>query len=187
MKRKLTLYVVLLSLFVCTGGFAQERIEMRHIKPLKLNGFRIGVTYIAGDSAKQEFRSAVGDDKAFPMITQVGWQFEWQFPAGENGIAAIIEVIPLIGGLNQGLVIPSMTTIIGLRTGGGYELGAGPIIHAAGSQDDPKIATGFVFAGGATKSYGRLNIPLNFAITHSRTHDAEWSGLRFTLMSGFAF
>ena len=178
--RKYFIFFLVLSVFAFREAIAQN---MEKIKPLSLSGYRIGQTFIV--SGAEELEDAVGDSTVFPIVAQFGWQFERQYPAGEGGLAAVVEVVPLLGGFNLGLIIPSVTFIVGIRTGAGYELGAGPVISLGGSNDDPKLSSGFVFAGGLTKRYGKLNIPLNFAIAQTKTSGAAKSSIRLTLLTGF--
>jgi len=88
--------------------------------------------------------------------------------------------------LNQGLIIPSLNLPIGIRSASGFEIGAGPHLSMGGLGQDPKLASGFVVAGGLTKSIGKLNIPFNFAFMQGRTRGEAKSGYTLTLLTGFA-
>lgn len=156
------------------------------IKTLKLSGFRIGASYLGGAKAK-ELQAALHDDKAVPVISQFGWQHEFCFPAGQSGLAAMVEMIGLVGGFNQGLIIPSFNVPIGIRSASGYEFGAGPHISLGRVNTDPKLSTGFVVAGGISKNVGDLNIPLNFAFMQGRTQGSAKTGYTLSILSGFAF
>lgn len=157
--------------------------EIEEIQTIKLSGLRIGMTYMPGNSLKRVFK----DSTVVPIISQFGWQFEKQFPAGKAGLSAVLEVIPLLGGMNLGVFIPSMSVLIGIRTKKGYELGAGPQISLAGTKDSPRFGAGMVFGAGMTKKIGNLYIPLNFAVAQGKATGEEKSGLRLTLITGFAF
>jgi len=65
-------------------------------------------------------------------ITQFGWQFEKQFYSKGSGVAAVNEWVLLLGGLDQGVTIPSATWMVGLRTREGTEFGVGPNVTPAG-------------------------------------------------------
>ena len=134
---------------------------------VSLDGPRIGVTFLTDGiiDALKERNKHVG-----PTISQFGWQFEKQFYNGQ-GATAVTEVIALVGGLEQGVAIPSLSWMFGIRTRDGAEFGVGPNITPAG--------TALVLAAGHTFRSGVINVPVNVAVVPSKT------GLRVTVLSGF--
>jgi hypothetical protein len=105
------------------------------------------------------------------MVSQFGWQFERRLYTSTDGVAALMEWVPLISGLEQGVALPSLNWLVGIRTAGGAEFGIGPNITPVG--------TALVVAAGITVRSGALNVPLNFAVASSK------SGLRVSIMTGF--
>ena len=79
--------------------------------------------------------------------------------------------MPLISGLEQGVTLPSLNWLVGIRTATGTEFGIGPNITPVG--------VGLVVAAGVTVRSGALNIPLNVAAASSK------SGMRVSIMTGF--
>jgi hypothetical protein len=156
------------------------------VKPLKLSGFRIGASVLGGAKA-QELRLALHDNKAVPMISQFGWQHEFRFAAGDNGMAAVVEIISLVGGFNQGLIIPSVNLPIGIRSASGYEIGAGPHLSLGRVNEGAKLSPGFIVAGGMSQKVGNLSIPVNFAFMQGRAQGESQSGYTLSLLTGFAF
>ena len=67
-----------------------------------------------------------------PTISQFGWQFEKQFYAKDSGVAVLNEWIVLLGGLDQGVALPSLSWMVGMRTANGTEFGVGPNVSASG-------------------------------------------------------
>jgi hypothetical protein len=185
MKKK-TIILTAVLLVLSVEAFSLELELEEKVQPLKLSGFRIGATYILGETGKLELQNAVNDSQVVPVISQFGWQFEWQYPSGVGGMAAVVEVVPLIGGLNLGTIIPSVTTVIGLRSGSGYELGGGPMVSLGRIDDRPAFASGFVVAAGKSISFGKLYVPFNFVYTMGKTNGADGTSHRFTLVTGFA-
>jgi hypothetical protein len=121
------------------------------------SGPRIGVAYIAGGSVTAE---RAGESLS-PVVSLFGWQVEHEFPTGESKLPTpIIEVVGLIGGLEQGRSLPSASVIFGLRESGGWEAGVGPTLTGAGAQ--------LAFAVGRTTPVGILNVPVNLAIAPGR-------------------
>ena len=66
-----------------------------------------------------------------PMITQFGWQFERRLFANKDGLTALTEWVPLISGLEQGVALPSLNWLVGIRTATGAEFGIGPNVTPA--------------------------------------------------------
>jgi hypothetical protein len=135
----------------------------------KLSGPRFGVTVLGGgitDRLRREF-----DVDISPVITQFGWQAETQFGGGGGDIVGVTELVMLAGGLEQNQFLPSVSWLVGFRTASGYELGVGPNVTA--------VSSALAVAGGYTRRYGNLNVPLNVAIVPSS------SGLRVSILAGF--
>ena len=79
------------------------------------------------DTLKKERNITIGS-----TISQFGWQFEKQFYSKADGVTALNEWVGLLGGLDQGVVIPSLSWLIGLRTKEGAEFGVGPNVTPCG-------------------------------------------------------
>jgi len=146
-----------------------------HAEPKELSGPRLGLTYITPGKIVEEI------DGSF--MTQYGWQFETRFVSGEE-LAGLVEWVLLAGGLEKGYVLPSVTSIIGLRAKSGFEIGAGPNLSLAG--------VGLVFAVGYNFSIGSLNLPLNLSwVPSTRIEDENDlpegvdAGHRVSLTFGF--
>jgi hypothetical protein len=137
-------------------------------KTLSLSGPRFGVTMLSDGVVKklEERQLKVG-----PAISQFGWQFEKQFYNGTGGITALNEWVGLVGGLDQGVAIPSVSWLVGFRTKEGAEFGLGPNLTPAG----PSL----VVSAGVTFRAGILNVPVNFAVVPSQ------AGTRVTVLTGF--
>jgi hypothetical protein len=133
----------------------------------KLSGPRIGLTAIGGKMAE----TLKDKYDAFPLVTQFGWQFEWRYFSVENGPTGVVEFVPLIGGVEQGLILPSLSLLIGMRSRKGVEFGIGPNISVSGAS--------IVIAAGITKKTGNINWPINLSLLPSE------KGLRVSLLVGF--
>lgn len=146
---------------------AQQPGEM--VRQLNRSGPRFGVTWLGG-SIVDTLKSRYNIDVA-PVITQFGWQYERQFASIEGGPVALNEWILLIGGLDQGAFLPSLTWLVGVRTPGNFEFGVGPNATPAGVA--LAISMGITFKAGA------LGIPVNMAIVPSKY------GVRSSILTGF--
>lgn len=137
-------------------------------KTVRLSGPRFGVTVLS-DGVVAKLQERFIDVR--PMITQFGWQFERQFYAHDSGVAALNEWVFLVGGLDQDVVLPSLTWLVGLRTSGGTEFGIGPNVTPAG------VALALAF--GVTLRAGIMNVPMNIAVVPSK------AGTRVSFLTGF--
>jgi len=135
---------------------------------ISLSGPRFGLT-VLGDGILEKLKDKDIDVKS--TISQFGWQFEKQVKISDKGLTAVNEWVVLAGGLDQGVVLPSLSWLVGIRTPEGVEFGAGPNFTPLG--------VGLVAAFGVTVRTGALNVPLNFALAPSR------SGLRVSVLTGF--
>lgn len=134
---------------------------------LQLDGPRFGVTFLDGQLAR-DLEDMFG---AQPLISQFGWQVENQFFTLPNGTSGIVEFVGLLGGFEQGLLLPSATMLVGMRNYRGMEFGFGPNVSLAGAS--------LAFAVGVTvQSYG-INFPINLAYVPSA------NGGRLSFLLGF--
>jgi hypothetical protein len=138
------------------------------IPAVSLSGPRFGATFLGQDIID---KLTERDITVGPVITQFGWQFEKRIYANRSGLTALTEGVILVGGLEQGVVLPSLNWLVGVRTGGGAEFGLGPNLTPLG--------VGLVIAAGTTFRAGALNVPVNLAVVPSK------SGVRVSFLTGF--
>lgn len=138
---------------------------------IELDGPRFGVTALSsGIRAKLAER----DIEVAGAVTQFGWQFERQFIGlddGEAAISPVTELVLLVGGLEQGVLLPSVSWLVGLRSARGTEVGVGPNLTPAGAA--------LAIAAGITIRQRSVNIPVNVAVVPSQ------SGVRVSLLTGW--
>lgn len=134
-----------------------------------LSGPRFGLTLLSDGIVK---KLAEREIAVSPHISQFGWQFEKQFYTKDSGVSMVTEWIGLVGGLDQSVVLPSLSWMVGVRTRDGAEFGIGPNITPAG--------TALVLATGMTFRTGVMSIPVNVAVVPSK------SGTRVTVLTGFS-
>lgn len=96
---------------------------------LRSDGPRMGFTVFEGALASRLRESqATGGFGAQPVMFQFGYQFEKQY-LNEGNFQALFEFIPMVTGLDQGLFIPSLTLMNGLRNNkNGWEFAFGPTV-----------------------------------------------------------
>jgi len=94
---------------------------------VSLDGPRMGFSFATGDAAHVlRAPESEGGFNMYPMTFQFGWQKEWQYLSAGD-FQALIEFLPMIGGLESGKFIPSVTVLNGFRMGKhGWEFAFGP-------------------------------------------------------------
>lgn len=110
----------------------------------RYGGPRIGLTYLS--------EGFISDKVGAQFISQFGWQFETRLFKLADGSGALFEVIPVIGGLDRGMFLPSISTILGYRLANGIEFGIGPNLSLSG--------VGLVYAIGFSLSLVQLHFQL---------------------------
>jgi hypothetical protein len=160
---------VLLVLACARSGAAQ--MIPPEADAVDLAGPRFGLTVLS-DGVVRKLKQDNGIN-VNPVMTQFGWQFEKQlYNGGTDGPTAVTEAVVLVGGLEQGLVLPSLSWLVGVRTKAGTEFGVGPNITPVG--------VALALAGGKTFRVGILNVPVNVAVVPSR------AGTRISVLTGFS-
>ena len=102
-------------------------LSTSHTTRINNNGPRMGVAYISGDMANRLMAPLdEGGYDMYPVMTQFGYQQEWQYMSSGN-FQALAEFIFLLSGLEQSTFIPSMVILNGFRSSKhGFEFGFGP-------------------------------------------------------------
>jgi hypothetical protein len=160
-----------LSQSVAAPVLAQTGSQLPPVaRTANLSGPRFGLTLLSDGTVEKLKERSI--DLERPSVSQFGWQFEKQFFTRDSGVTMVTEWVGLVGGLDQSVVLPSLSWMVGVRTRDGAEFGVGPNVTPAGTAI--VLATGFTFRTGA------LNIPVNAAVVPSK------AGTRFTLLSGFS-
>jgi hypothetical protein len=139
------------------------------LKAVGLAGPRFGLTALS-DGVVDKLHERSIDVRS--TISQFGWQFEKQFYSRTSGPAVVNEWVVLLGGLEQGHALPSLSWLVGLRSRTGAEFGLGPNITPVG------IA--LALAGGVTLRSGSLNVPVTIAVVPSK------AGTRVSMLTGFS-
>ena len=161
--------VLLLSVVLVGTASAQNVLDPpRFTKTVNLSGPRFGLTALSPGVVDELHKKQID---VTSNISQFGWQFEKQFYTRESGVAAVNEWVFLLGGLDQGVALPSLSWMVGLRTREGAEFGIGPNVTPAG--------VALALAAGVTFRAGNLNVPMNVAVVPSK------AGTRLSVLTGF--
>lgn len=119
--------------------FSRESyINNNGINSLNLSGTRMGVVTLLGSNKEIiKLPESQGGFDASPFFFNFGYQFEKQY-LNQGRIQGLFEFIPSVTGLEQGLFIPSLTVLHGIRDNkSGFEFAFGPTFGVT------PIATGY--------------------------------------------
>ncbi|MFT4601823.1 MAG: hypothetical protein ACI857_002006 [Arenicella sp.] len=113
-------------------------ITPTNIGRINNSGPRFGVAVVGGGLADFFTREAIdGGLDIQPVMTNIGYQMEVQY-IGTDNFSALFEVIPNIGGMEQGQFVPTLSLLNGFRFGqSGWEFAFGPSFGAR------KIVSGY--------------------------------------------
>lgn len=104
-----------------------SEINTPDARRLNLSGPRMGVTVFTGNMASiMKLPESRGGLDAAPVMFQFGYQFETAY-LNQGGLQALFEFVPIVTGLDQGRIVPSMNFLHGLRSNRtGLEFAFGP-------------------------------------------------------------
>ncbi|MFL5762925.1 MAG: hypothetical protein ACJ77K_03215 [Bacteroidia bacterium] len=134
----------------------------------KYGGPRLGMTYVGPGL----FADALAAEGKRNVYSQFGWQVEKRLFTTVTGISAVVEFVPLIGGLDMGKFIPSASALIGIRSKKGIEFGAGPTAAVYGYKGpdgyyNTSSSFGVVIASGWSFKSDKVYFPINLAFIPS--------------------
>ena len=132
--------------------YSDEKVDFSQFN---LGGPRLGVTVAPNGDLRDELeRQNMG-----PILSQFGWHFEYQVVPEGGGPAFVIQMVPMVAGVEYGKLVPHGTLAMGIRLPSGIEFGIGPNLLYTGDS----LYTALVMGIGKTFNYGGVNIPLNIA------------------------
>jgi hypothetical protein len=169
MKQCHAIRALMLTFVVSTPALCQPVIPAP-AETVNLSGPRFGTTFLSSGVVNKLRTDGAIDIR--PFVTQFGWQFEKQFYGPRSGPTALTEWVLLVGGMEQGVMLPSVSWLVGMRMGSGTEFAIGPNVTPVG--------VALAFAAGTTVRKGIVNIPINVAVVPSK------SGVRVSVLSGFS-
>ena len=125
-----------------------------------MNGPRFGLTYVG---IKKELRELLPPGAFHSVISQFGWHFEYQIMPEGGGPQFIIQVVPMVAGVEHGYFIPNATLAVGIRLPSGFEAGMGPNIQFPKNLERGRVTSALVVAVGKSFHYGGVSVPVNIA------------------------
>ena len=175
MTRLLSVTAIALGCLVIAAPLHAQQLSASHhpqIPPvaqtISLAGPRYGFTFLDDGVVAKLSEDNITVKNG---ISQFVWQFERQFFTTDDGPTVLNEWVVLLGGLDQGVALPSLNWLVGLRSRDGAEFGIGPNITPVG--------VALALAAGVSFRAGALTIPMNFAVVPSK------AGMRVSMLTGF--
>lgn len=167
----------------------------------KYGGPRVGATLVGPGV----FRDQLYNEGKRNIYSQFGWQFEKRMFTTKTGISGMVEFLPMIGGIDMGKFIPSVTALIGVRNKKGIEVGVGPNaaiygVKTSGGYYRTSTNFGIVIAAGMSFKSDKVYFPVNLAFIPSvgkvakvpqadgTTKDVKYeTGMKVSLLIGFNY
>jgi len=129
-------------------------------------GPRLGVVCYSEEAAAELKK----DHGVGPTLGLFGWQFDFLYALEGTEFRGLLALSPMVEGMEQGEFILSLNAAVGLRSGNGWEITAGPSMSVSG--------IGFSIGIGKVSRRGALSIPVNFAVV------SDGDGLRYVATIG---
>jgi len=171
---KKTLLTLVIALSVLSAGaqiqkLAGPRVGITMVEPgLLANILKKDVSFFSDENENRESWDGTSLGEYGAVMSQYGWQWESRFADGGE-VTGIVEWIALVGGMEKGMFLPSVSSMVGVRTAKGVEFAVGPNLTLGG------IA--MVIGAGYNFKFGKLNLPVNIVYVPSMNktydHDAE--------------
>lgn len=104
-----------------------QPIIKKNVGKINNSGPRVGYSFLTGELKEfAERPESQGGMDIYPGVSMIGYQIEKQYIGTEN-FSALGELLFTVSGLEQGVAIPSITVMNGLRFGkAGWEFAFGP-------------------------------------------------------------
>ena len=160
MKKIITTIVLCLALLSVNAPIqklAGPRVGITMVQSgLLANILKKDVSFFSDENRESWDGTSLGEYGA--VMSQYGWQWESRFADGGD-VTGIVEWIALVGGMEKGMFLPSVSSMVGVRTAKGIEFAAGPNLSLGG------IA--MVIGAGYNFKFGKLNLPVNIVYVPS--------------------
>ncbi len=171
-------FVLIILVFNSVFQVLSQNSKIREDTDLKYyaHGPRIGITSIYSSS---DNKWGISKEKSFllekdipPTISQFGYHLDLSLYV-KNKINPLVQFDGLIGGIENGFFLPSISMVIGIRFFDTFEFGVGPNLSMSGS--------GIIFAGGYNIHVDNVYFPVNIVVV--KTND----NYRFSILTRFNF
>ena len=177
------LFVLFLSVLTPASGQSGEEMP----KFQMLLGPVVGMTYVVDaqgtlDAKLQEMYP--NPDRSYtPFFTQFGVNLEQRLRLGTTRSYFAFQEVFAVGGMDQGIFLPSVSFFLGFRSHRGLQFGLGPNLVVRWAQSEPELATSVTYAVGWSFPFYGAFVPVSLAFSAT----SEDGNPRIGLISGFNF
>jgi hypothetical protein len=176
---------LLLLFFVLAAAFAtaQEAAPPRRLE--FTFGPRVGVSYVMANA--QDFNEEVQEifpdasREYIPVFTQFGLNLEQRIRLGNTNSHFAFQEVLLLGGIDQGIFLPSLSMLVGFRSRAGLEFGLGPNVSLKRDAGEVGVGLAVAFSAGWTFTFSNVFVPVDLAFVPSP------GASRLSLLTGFNF
>src|SRR5687768_2362068 len=97
--------IAIVSLAAVAPAWSQTQMPPRVAREINLSGPRFGMTLLSPGTVEALKERGIS---VSPIVSQFGWQFERRLYTSVDGVSALMEWVPLLSGLEQGVALPSL-------------------------------------------------------------------------------
>jgi hypothetical protein len=183
MSRLFLFMIMFLSVLtpVCSqSGEELPRFQM-------LYGPVVGITYVVdvqGDLNERLQEMFPNPERVYrPFFTQFGVNLEQRLRLGSTQSHFAFQEVFVVGGMDQGIFLPSFSFLLGFRSHRGLQFGLGPNLVVRWTQTELELAASVIYAVGWNFSLLGAYVPVSLAVIPT----PEDGKPRISIISGFNF
>jgi hypothetical protein len=174
--------LILLCVCVAVAAFGQEEGDETRL----LYGPRLGGTYIVTDpdAFTEDMGTIFSESKSyFPAFSEIGVSSTHLLPLGETEIMLTIQQNLFLGGMDQQMLLPTFSLLVGARTGFGSGLSVGPFVGTGAGSDGVELRFSLAYAASWSFDIRGITLPVKFTFVPW----PEYANPRMTLTTGVDF
>jgi hypothetical protein len=123
------------------------------------------------------------DRTYYPFFTQFGLNLEQRLRLGSTESHFAFQELFLVGGMDQGVFLPSFDFLLGFRSRRGLQFGLGPNLAVRWSETELEFALSVVYAVGWNFTFFGAWVPVSLAVVPTPADGMP----RISIISGFNF
>jgi hypothetical protein len=146
----------------------------------------VGLTYVIdaqGDLNERLQEMYPSSRTYYPFFTQFGLNLEQRLRLGSTKSHFAFQELFLVGGMDQGIFLPSFDFLLGFRSHRGLQFGLGPNFVLRWSETELELAMSVVYAVGWNFSFFGAWVPVSLAVIPTPADGKP----RISIISGFNF
>jgi hypothetical protein len=186
MKRAGVVCVTVALLLVLAGTHlaAQDQEKERKTRLFFGPCLGVGSVIIPGDTFNSNMQSLYPSDRQyFPVFTQMGVEAGQIVPIGSSKSSFAFHEIFLLGGLDQGIPMPTLDVMFGYYSPIGLEVGLGPHFAVMAPTGSVKLNASVVYSIGWSLTFPGLIMPIRLLVVPL----PSYSNPQLSLLVGFGF